>query len=66
LDNLFVSVEALNPLHILDKGYAVISGPEGAVLRSIDEVSDGIELHMRLKDGEVSSIASKVKKRKIK
>ena len=66
LDNLFVSVEALNPLHILDKGYAVISGPEGAVLRSIDEVSDGTELHMRLKDGEVSSIASKVKKRKIK
>ena len=66
LDNLFVSVEALNPLHILDKGYAVISNAEGQVFRSINEVSDGTELHMRLKDGEVSSIASKVKKRKIK
>jgi exodeoxyribonuclease VII large subunit len=66
LDNLSVSVVALNPLNILDKGYAVISGAEGSVIRSIDEISDGSELHLRMKDGEISSIASAVKKRKIK
>ncbi|MCF7922534.1 MAG: exodeoxyribonuclease VII large subunit [Candidatus Marinimicrobia bacterium] len=66
LDNLFVSVEAINPLHVLEKGYAVISGAKGVVIRSIDEVSDGVELHMRLKDGEIISIARDVKKRKLK
>lgn len=66
LDNLSVSVEALNPLNILDKGYAVISGAKGSVIRSIDEISDGSELHLRLKDGEISTIASAVKKKKNK
>ena len=66
LDNLSVSIEALNPLTILEKGYSVISGAQGELIRSIEQVSEGTEVHMRLRDGEISSIASKVKKRKIK
>ncbi len=66
LDNLFVAVEALNPLHILEKGYSVLSSSTGELIRSIDEISDGTKLHLRLRDGEISSTATEVKKRKIK
>ncbi len=66
LDNLSVSIEALNPLNILEKGYAVISGVDGELIRSIKQVTNGTEITMRLRDGEVSSVSSKVKKRKIK
>jgi exodeoxyribonuclease VII large subunit len=66
MDNLSVSIEALNPLRILEKGYSVLSGAQGDLIRSIEQVSDGTEVHMRLRDGEISSIASEVKKRKIK
>ena len=66
LDNLAVSIETLNPLSILKKGYSVLSDSQGELIRSIDQVSDGTELRMRLNDGEISSIARDVKKRKIK
>ncbi len=66
LDNLYTSVESLNPLRLLENGYAVISGSDGEVIRSIDQVSDGTVLQMRVQDGEVTSVASEVKKRKIK
>jgi exodeoxyribonuclease VII large subunit len=66
LDNLAVSIETLNPLAILEKGYAVVSDPQGKLIRSIDQVCNGTELRMRLKDGEISSTVSDIKKRKIK
>lgn len=66
LDNLAVSVATLNPLSILEKGYSVLSDPQGELIRSIDQVNDGTQMSMRLRDGEISSIARDVKKRKIK
>jgi len=66
LDNLFVAVEASNPLSILEKGYSVLSDNQGELIRSVDQVAVGAELSMRVNDGEIRSIASEVKKRKIK
>lgn len=66
LDNLRVSTEATNPLSILERGYSVLSDDNGELIRSVDQVVVGSELHMRLNDGEISSTASKVKKVKIK
>jgi len=66
LDNIAVSIETLNPLSILERGYSVLSDSRGKLIRSIDQVSDGTELRMRLNDGEISSVARDVKKRKIK
>ena len=66
LDQLAISIEASNPLSILEKGYSVLSDEAGRLIRSIDQVTDGTKLGMRLSDGEITSIASEVKKSKIK
>lgn len=66
LDTLYGKVEALNPLAVLDKGYTVLSNASGEVLRSIDAIEEGGEIRMRLKDGEVESVTTNIKKHKIK
>ena len=66
LDTFTVKVAALNPLSILDKGYTVMSNEMGEVVRSIDQINDGSRVRMRLKDGQIDSVTTKVKKKKIK
>jgi len=52
-------LEALNPLSILERGYAVVT-PEGGLrpLRSPLEVKDGERLKIRLYEGELTAVAS--------
>jgi len=66
LDTFTGKVAALNPLSILDKGYTVMSNEMGEVVRSIDQINDGSRVRMRLKDGQIDSVTTKVKKKKIK
>lgn len=66
LDALSGMVEALSPLNILEKGYTVLSDESGAMIRSVEQVTEGSKLSLRLKDGEIAATASSVKKRKIK
>jgi len=66
LDSLHGLVEALNPLHVLDKGYTVLCDVKGEVVRSVDEIIEGSELRMRLKDGQVNARVHDLKKKKIK
>lgn len=48
LDQRLVS---LNPRSILGRGYAVVSHPDGAIVRSIDQVDPGDHLNVRVSDG---------------
>jgi len=50
-----VSLEALSPLRVLERGYSVTFGPAGRVLRSAAGLSEGDVILTRLLEGQVRS-----------
>jgi exodeoxyribonuclease VII large subunit len=52
LSGLQRRLEALNPLAILQRGYAVVSQLDGGVVRRTSQVQAGDELNVRVSDGE--------------
>ncbi|MFI7588569.1 exodeoxyribonuclease VII large subunit [Spongisporangium articulatum] len=48
-------VRALSPAATMARGYAVVQGPDGAVLRSPGQVSPGDRLRVRVADGELTA-----------
>ena len=60
LEKLHKNIQILNPLSILDRGYAIIMNENGIALKSIQETSKGEKLKARLSSGsldvEVKSI----------
>jgi exodeoxyribonuclease VII large subunit len=42
---------ALNPLGILERGYAMVTGPDGQVISSVGQVHTGDPLRVQVKDG---------------
>ncbi len=48
---LEATLRALDPMAVLQRGYAVVSTPSGEVLRDAQEVSQGDPLKVRLKSG---------------
>ena len=55
LSGLHHRLEALNPKAILNRGYAMVSSPDGGIIRSIDDVQVGDELKVRVSDGDFST-----------
>jgi exodeoxyribonuclease VII large subunit len=45
-------LEALNPQAILNRGYAMVSSPDGEAVRSVVQVQAGDELNVRVSDGD--------------
>jgi exodeoxyribonuclease VII large subunit len=56
LESVGARLEALNPLRVLERGYALVYGPEGRLLRSADEVARGEKIVARLADGRLRAI----------
>ena len=56
LDALDARLRSLSPLAVLDRGYALVLGSDGAVVRSINQVAKGDRVRTRLSDGEFASI----------
>ncbi len=50
-------VRALSPAATLERGYAVVHGPDGAVLRSAGAIDAGAALSIRLADGSLDATA---------
>ena len=46
-------LDAMSPLRVLERGYALVYGPTGALLRDPDEVPAGGEIRARLAFGEL-------------
>ncbi len=46
-------LDALSPLAVLARGYAIARGPTGAVLRSANEVAPGEDVRIHLQRGEI-------------
>lgn len=51
LDGAARRLEALNPNAVLDRGYAIVSGAGGQVVRSVTQVQAGDELSVQVSDG---------------
>jgi len=49
------TLDALSPLAVLERGYAICLTPEGAVIRSADEVEVGSDIDVRLHKGSLSA-----------
>lgn len=53
LRGLARSLEAVSPLATVARGYAVLTAPDGIVVRSVAQVESGDALRARLSDGEL-------------
>lgn len=51
----------LSPLNVLSRGYAIVEGPTGAVLRSSAEASAGDRLRVRLHQGELDAVVTQAR-----
>lgn len=53
-------LESVSPLRVLSRGYSVVEGEEG-VVESVEDVSVGDELAVRLGDGDVETLVEEVR-----
>jgi exodeoxyribonuclease VII large subunit len=54
VDHHLARVRAMSPQATLDRGYSILLKPEGAAVRSVDEVQAGEELAAQLADGQLT------------
>ena len=52
LSGLRQRLEALNPLAVLQRGYAMVTTPDGEVVRSIGDVQAGDTINVHVSDGD--------------
>jgi exodeoxyribonuclease VII large subunit len=48
-------LQALNPLAVLERGFAVVSRPDGSLVRSVSQVKVGAEIQVQVADGKFSA-----------
>jgi exodeoxyribonuclease VII large subunit len=48
-------LEALNPLRVLERGYALVYGPDGMLLRASSQIENGEEIVARLARGRIQA-----------
>jgi exodeoxyribonuclease VII large subunit len=58
LRHTLARVRALSPMATLRRGYAIVQGPDGHVVRAAIEVTEGDPLRIRLADGAISAKVS--------
>jgi exodeoxyribonuclease VII large subunit len=56
LDTRMGKLDALSPLRVLDRGYAIATRKDGHALRDSNEISDGDELTLRLARGRLTAV----------
>jgi exodeoxyribonuclease VII large subunit len=49
------TLDALSPLAVLDRGYAICLTPDGRVVRSAEDVEVGSDVKVRLHEGRLSA-----------
>ena len=53
-------MEALSPVRVLERGYAVVRGPDGSVLRAADDALAGQRVDVQLASGRLGAIVDEV------
>lgn len=64
LNSLDAQLHSLSPLAVLERGYALVVGANGALIRSTKQVSIGDYVTTRLGDGEFTSQVEKTTRKK--
>ena len=57
LGRIAASLDALSPFRVLSRGYSIAQNEDGAVLSTIDQVTVGDSLRVRLSDGTLTCTA---------
>ena len=60
---LYGKLDALSPLSVLSRGYAVVEG-EGRIYKTVKHASVGDKINIRLSDGSIGAIVSEVLEKK--
>ncbi|MBR1589969.1 MAG: exodeoxyribonuclease VII large subunit [Acidaminococcaceae bacterium] len=60
---LTARLDAVSPLKVLGRGYSVTLDERGQLLKSVDSVHWGEEIHTRLQDGNIYSVVQQVERR---
>lgn len=55
VDGLSFRLQALSPLAVLQRGYAVLRGPDGRILQRISQVQTSDSITARIQDGELTA-----------
>ena len=58
---LSAGLDAMSPLKVLARGYSVVSGPDGRVVRSARQLAPGTTVTLRLSDGSAKAIVNTVR-----
>lgn len=58
VSTLRAQVRALSPASTLARGYAVVHGPDGSVVRAPDDVTSGDALRIRLAEGAITAVTA--------
>ena len=58
LEHQLARARSLSPLATLERGYAVVQDSDGHVVTSVDQVSVGHEVHVRVRDGRIHAEAT--------
>ena len=56
MEQASVRLQALSPLAVLERGYAIVYGPDGEILRSAAKVAAGAEIRARLAAGSLRAV----------
>lgn len=59
-EGLDARLRSLSPLAVLDRGYALVLGKDGRLIRSTGQLVQGDRLRTRLSDGEFGSIVDQI------
>ena len=60
---LAARLDAVSPLKVLGRGYSMTLDEQGRLLKSVDAVYWGEEIHTRLQDGEIYSVVQQIERR---
>jgi exodeoxyribonuclease VII large subunit len=56
-------LEALSPLKVLGRGYAIVEGEDGRVRASVTTLRTGERAHLRMRDGRARVTVDEVERR---
>ncbi len=60
VDGLSSRLQALSPLAVLQRGYAVLRGPDGRILQSVSQVNPGDIVDAHIQDGNLTAQIQKI------
>ncbi len=55
LQQLQLLLQALSPQHVLERGFALVQGPDGRLVRRREDLRAGMQIQVQLVDGAVSA-----------